>query len=76
MDAKAQAVVEDIDLDSFDDSNFNEEELEEGFDIMRYVVGYPHHLFRSDASGGSCLKREPPDLSEVIVAAKSIVVGE
>ena len=34
LDAKAQAVVEDIDLDSFDDSNFNEEELEEGFDIM------------------------------------------
>ncbi len=34
LDVKAQAVVEDIDLDSFDDSNFNEEELEEGFDIM------------------------------------------
>ena len=33
LDAKAQAVVEDIDLDSFDDSNFNEEELEEGFTL-------------------------------------------
>ena len=35
-----QAVVEDIDLDSFDDSNFSEEELE-GFDANEYVFEFP-----------------------------------
>ena len=34
VDAKAQSVMDDIDLDGFDASSFNEEELDEGFDIM------------------------------------------
>ncbi|MBS7347028.1 MAG: hypothetical protein SOV24_00035 [Muribaculaceae bacterium] len=34
VDSKAQAALEDIDIEPIDESNFNEEDLEDGFDIL------------------------------------------